>query len=409
MPGKWEYRGHWLDDNVAGNGIFYAYWYERKHVGAGRKRTPRRKSLKTKDIEEARDRLVEHVLKADTVSTSSLITSVLEKYADEILQIRPKGTREAGLWAVKLITEEMEGTEAIAALTEEFQEHLMRSWRQKHHHAATTISRNLTVLSAAIGHARIKDAPKIFYGANYISRRLNIPGGQRRWFPTDDDAFARFIDALGSDAAFHWTIIAMNTLCRPEAALDLGPAQIDLANGLVKLNPDDRAQNDKYRPVVRLTENLASWSEAIPAGYQDVKSNAERGLLEREEPWKLRPRYVPYRSIDSLQSAYTRARKAVELPQMVPHSIRHKMTTVLRSKGVLEDHVSMQLGHTKTEHRTTRLYGEFDPAYLMDCANAIDEYIFELDKRTDRDLFAKSCCKTVANDKIVQISSHREN
>lgn len=93
---------------------------------------------------------------------------------------------------------------------------------------------------------------------------------------------------------------------------------------------------------------------------------------------------------------------------MVPYSIRHKMTTVLRSKGVSEDHVSMQLGHRNPEHRTTRLYGEFDPAYLADCADAIDEYIFDLNKRTDRDLFAQNCCKSVANDKIVNLRSHRE-
>ena len=208
--------------------------------------------------------------------------------------------------------------------------------------------------------------------------------------------------------AFRWIIIAINTACRPEAALDLGPDQIDLDSRLVDLNPEGRPQEPtKYRPAIRLTENLAAWSEVMPSAIQDVESIEEQEQLARERPWKLRARYVPYRTVDSLQSTFnrTRAKEAVGLPRIVPYSIRHKMTTVLRTKQVPEDQVSVLLGHRRPEYRTTRLYGEYDPSYLRDAADAIDEYICELDMRTDRDLTPPSCCKTVASEKIIRLRS----
>ncbi len=57
-----------------------------------------------------------------------------------------------------------------------------------------------------------------------------------------------------------------------------------------------------------------------------------------DRPWKLRPRYVPYRNVDSLQSVFsrTRVRESINLPKLVPYSIRHKMTTILRARQVPE-------------------------------------------------------------------------
>ncbi len=53
-----------------------------------------------------------------------------------------------------------------------------------------------------------------------------------------DDELARFIESLDSDYTFRCLIIALNTACLPEAALDLGPGQIDVENRLVDLNPE---------------------------------------------------------------------------------------------------------------------------------------------------------------------------
>jgi integrase len=258
------------------------------------------------------------------------------------------------------------------------------------------MSRNMSILAAAIEHCRIKDAPKIYYNRNWIAEKLRVPAPVAgKWIPKDDE-LARFIDGLKSNATFYWLIFAMNTACRPEAALDLSPEQIDVETRLVNLNAEGRAQEStKYRPSIRPTENLMGWAEEMPTGIQDTKSVLEQESLAQLRPWKLRPRYVPYRNVDSLQSVFnrTRVRENVNLPKLVPYSIRHKMTTILRTRQVPEDQIAVLLGHRRPEFRTTLMYGEYDPSYLQDAANAIDEYLWDLNKRTDRDLFAPNCCK----------------
>ncbi len=77
-------------------------------------------------------------------------------------------------------------------------------------------------------------------------------------------------------------LIASNTLVRPAAILDLRPAQFDQAHGLLDLNPPDRDQNKKYRPIVPVTPTLRPWL-ALPAGpsdrYVSHRSKAIRSIL----------------------------------------------------------------------------------------------------------------------------------
>jgi len=113
---------------------------------------------------------------------------------------------------------------------------------------------------------------------------------------------------------------------------------------------------------------------------------------------------MPYRNVDRLQSVFSRTRKKVDMPKLVPYSLRHKMTTVLRSKQVPEDQIAIMLGHRRPEFRTTRLYGEFDSGYLRDAANATDEYLYEFNKLTDRDLFAKTQLQKPGNGKVVNLT-----
>ncbi len=56
-----------------------------------------------------------------------------------------------------------------------------------------------------------------------------------------------------------FSMISLNTLARPDAALDLGPMQVDIKRRLAKLNPDGRKQTKKYRPVVPISDTLLPW------------------------------------------------------------------------------------------------------------------------------------------------------
>lgn len=402
--GKWEYRDHWIDNNVAGSDQFYVYWYE--YAGLERKRKVCRRSLKTRSFEEAQDRLIEFVMARDTESEDALVVSILERYCREVTAHLPSA--EAAGRARDLLIEVLDGHERVYDLTAKFQrDFILKVWRERYGHSVGYMSRNMSVLAAAITHCGIKNPPRIHYNKNWIAEKLRAPAPTAgKWIPKDDE-LARFIDHIQSDHTFHWMIIALNTACRPEAAIDLGPDQIDLDARLVHLNPEGRPQDPrKYRPDIRLTDNLAAWAEVMPICVQDVKTEEEREELEKRRSWKLRERYVPYRSIDSLQSVFarTRIRKGVSLPKLVPYSIRHKMTTVLRTKQVPEDQVSMLLGHRRPEFRTTRLYGEYDPAYLRDAASAIDEFLWELNKRTDRSLLPPSVGASASGNNVVRFA-----
>jgi integrase len=402
--GKWEYRGHWIDNNVKGSDSFYAYWYEDDR--ARRTGSQSRKSLKTAALDDAKDRLVAFVLEKQTEQEDALVLSVIAKYYNDVASKLP--SRHQAKRTKALFKEVLEGPERVSDLTEKFQvEKIMRKWLETHGHSAGYLSRNMSMLSAAVRYCGTRHAPKIIHDPRTIAKLLRIaPPTAGKWFPREDDDLARFINSLKSELVFRWTMIALNTACRPEAAIDLGPDQIDLTYGLVDLNPSRRQQEPtKYRPILPLTECLSGWVQEWDARLQDIKSAEERAQLAAEVPWKLLPRYVPFRSVDSLQSTYTRIRKleAVNMPQMVPYSIRNKMVTVLRMKQVPGSQRSKWLGHADHEESrtTSRSYGEFDPTYLRDAANATDEFMFELNKRTDRDLFAPSHCKSTAKDDIL--------
>ncbi len=390
--GKWEYRGHWINNNVRGSDTFYAHWYEGAH--AKRKGRPCRKSLKTGDLEEAKDKLVAFVLRKQTHDEDALILSVLAKYHAEVA---PKlRSREQARRTMELFKEVLEGPERISDLSERFQvDYILKVWRARHGHAAGYLARNMNMLSAAVRYCGAQPTPRIIHDPRTIAKLLRIPPPVAgKWFPRDDDDLARFIDNLGSEMAFRWTVIALNTACRPEAGLDLGPSQIDHKLGLIDLNPEGRPQQPtKFRPVIRLTENLAGWVRSWDKRLQMVRDKKEFEEFKETAPWKLLPRFVPYRSTHSLQREYKRVRqkKAVCLPKIVPYSVRNKMITVMRMAQVPGSQRSLWLGHAdQEESRTTsRSYGEFDPVYLKDAADATDAYLWELNKRTDRDLFAK--------------------
>lgn len=411
MRGKWEYKGHWLDNNVTGSNRYYVLWYpSQQDRRAGR---PRRKTLGTDEIEDAKERLVEFVMRKHTGADDSKIIAVVEKYVEEVADTlgQPKAPKQA----LRHMKHALEGTECISDLTKEFQRDcLMKRWREDFGHSAATISRTLSVLKSAITHCGIEGAPQIQHPERQVCKLLRIkPNNKEKWIPSDDE-LARFLDALGSELAFRWIMICLNTACRPEAGIDLGPASINTENRTIDLNPRGRLQEPtKWRPILRFTENLAGWTEEWDPRIQTVKGEAEVQILKREQPWKLEPRFVPFRGTSSLSSAFKRTRSLsdkngeviIDMPRMCPYSIRNKMVTVMRASSVPGSQRSMWMGHMDEEERqiTSQAYGAYDPSFLKDAADATDEFMFKLNKRTDRDLFAKSHGKSTAKDNIVQL------
>jgi integrase len=369
-----EIGGQWIGSEPGRPGL-YRYWYD-----AGTGKTARAR-LEATDPELAKLELAQLVLAGAPKTQSNYLATILESYFVDVTDCKPSKApaRRAGA-IVDRFFEDVKKRELprVADLDEATQLELIAWCAVTLGHSVKTISRNMSVVAAAIAHAKIAGVD-VIYAPGKVMRALERKGApareeQRRFIPSDAE-LARFLEHAGDGRLFRACIIMLNTGCRPEAALELTPAQINSEVGILELNPEGRRQTKKWRPIVRVPKNLAAWLEA----------------------WKVpaEERIVGYADVDSLQSAITRARVPAKadgtggagLPRLVAYSLRHKLTSVLRRSGVPEDQIAVQLGHKRPHVRTTGLYGDHAPDYLQAAQEAIDAFLVRLDSLTGRALF----------------------
>jgi len=81
------------------------------------------------------------------------------------------------------------------------------------------------------------------------------------------------------------------------------------------------------------------------------------------------------------------------MPELTPYSLRHKMATELRARGVSREELAYQMGHKLTDLRTTDRYTKFDKRYLATAMATIDLYVRDLSKLTKRDLLRPDTLK----------------
>jgi hypothetical protein len=158
-----------------------------------------------------------------------------------------------------------------------------------------------------------------------------------------------------------FVLIVANTLCRPEAATDLRPAQYDRAHQMVDLNPPGRQQTNKFRPIVPVTPTLRPFlGEVVAAG----------------------DRFVSYRGkpIKSILAAFRILKDQAKIEgNVTPYSIRHGMAREMRKRRVPTEQISLVLGHLpKGSDATTSIYAPYDPDYCLEAAAAIEDVMREI-------------------------------
>lgn len=370
-----ELGGYWIRDDEKGRPGLWRYWYD---AGYGRVRRAR---CAGETLEQAKLEIAELIVKGTPKSASSYLAVVLENYTRNVTSAKPSA--DPATRAVALVVEFMTAVKGIKTpRVSEFDERAQREFAawcaRNHEHAVKTISRNLSVIAASFAYGGLD--VEVTYQPGDVANMLEqakapIKNELRRFIPTDLD-LARFLDHAGDGRLFRACIIMLTTACRPEAALDLAPAQVNREIGTAELNPLGRRQTRKHRPIVRVPTTLLGWLDAWE----------EEARLKMQELTS----YVGFASVDSLQSAVTRVREKdeVKLPVMVAYSLRHKIASVLRRSRVSEDQIAQQLGHVRPHLRTTGGYGEFGPDYLKEAADAIDAYMVRLQTLTKRALFA---------------------
>jgi len=220
----------------------------------------------------------------------------------------------------------------------------------------------------------LAQAPAIITDDKSISDIINKPNTRAAQISRPLLTFeqmANFIDAIKYEHAFRYCVIALNTWARPEAIHELNcHKQIDPTYGLVYLNPEGRTQTKKYRPIIRLTDNLKAWVRHW---------NLEYPIMYRGRPAK------------SAKKPINDAFAAVELPGYSRYELRAFMFNQSRRvllpghRRLQKDQRSEWMGHVNQDGSSTgAFYERFDPEFLEDAKDATDLVIKEISKHLKR-------------------------
>jgi integrase len=377
-----ELGGQWIAQDPA-SPFLHRFWTE---PGTGR---TSRASLRTTDLEAAKQLLAEIVIKGTPKTANTPCSAVLLAYFENRTDKLPsaKAARHAG----RLMLACWGQTVRVNAVTEAKQREFAEKSIAKGNSIAY-VSRNLSVLAAALAYAGIPQ--RVIFGKGPMVSRWGLqPKAARRVFIPSDDELARLLALPVVENFWRWMIISLMTGARPEAVLDLKPSQRVRDAGLLHLNPARRVQNKKYRPSVREPKALTEWLDRWEGDMVAVKR--KRLCIPELDPVDISgDSYCGYASVESVQTAIERLRgknteKMVNLPGLSAYSFRHKVTTVLRKARLSEDEIGTQLGHRREAARTTAGYGEWDPDYLQGVASALDAWLLKLQFKVSRkSLFA---------------------
>lgn len=349
-----ELGGQWIAAEPGRRGL-YRYWND---AATGR---TRRASLRTGNLEEAKTRLAEIVVRGAPATTDTYLTIVLRKYFTERTDHLPsaKPARHAGSLALECWGDMTK----ISGLTEERNKHFFE-WSLERGHAISYAARNLGVVATALAHSKIQ-VDLIYNEGAALSKWPDLkPKPKRKIFEPTDEQLARLLRQNMPVNLRRWIMMAMGTVARPTAALELTPASRDRAYGLINLNPEGRRQNKKFRAAVRepaaLARLLNEWER--PVGARRMATD---------------DRYCTYASESSIDTALARvcAPERANLPDLCLYSFRHRGTSVLRTAKVPKEQIDYQLGHRQRGARSTEDYGQYEPGYLDAAQAALNAWI----------------------------------
>lgn len=401
----------WLG-REAGRDQIYKYWYD-----VGTRRT-RRKAIGTNDLEEAKVRLAKEVLAeppkdpldAGNVTIAAIRAYYWEHHASKIRS--QNAARQAFALLLKFLrTQKIEGAPKLGHFGLA-QQHSFAIWcRDTRALSSKSISTYLSTIKAACRFAAkprmIRDgrgverevrllaaAPYIADSEAEVVRVTGTPRSRpRQWLPEPHE-LAAIIDNIRpeDEQVFRYIIMALNTWARPEAICQLSvKSQVDFGRGLIHLNPDGRQQNNKFRPTIRLTDNLRGWL---------LHWNLDRPIVYNG---------APVNTIDNrtLRRAARRGGVA-NTTALTKYTLRHYMATKVRAVpgiDVSREQRAEWLGHLDPEHNTTQgWYESMDADYLLAPALATDGVLAHLNTLTRRSLVAPGA---VAGSRLVVVGNNQ--
>lgn len=345
----------WLADRKDGRSPFYQIcWYDETT------QTSRRKSSGCARLDEAKRAILAHA-EADLAAgpqkaEDALVVALLLQYwKDHGHSRRNAPTVEGSLRTfTAFLDQDKAGIDATVAELKPDVFRRFRNWRMAPHgwdilwrgerfeHRSEgvrgeSVQRNLDDVRAALNHAvslgRIPYAPKVH----------SVPT-EMRSLPRDTRMTIKELGALVGYAAYdiealRWILGMIATGARPEAVLwwDLRRQWQDRGPNL-DTHPADEPRTKKRNAVVPVIPEFRPWAEA----------------------WADRP----HPRVKSRRTWWRTMRSALGFPpSFIPKTIRHTISTELRSRGVPMEQIEGLLGHS-VGSRTTQVYAKYDPDRL---------------------------------------------
>jgi hypothetical protein len=391
-------------------GVWYACRYD------ARTRTTRRRSLKTRDVEQAKIKLAALIAAAPQAANAQAAPGAGEVMTLAALKAYMEGrgsmiaSEDAAARAVQLFTDHLEATRSLAApvafWTPARQLEFARWCRSEHGHSAPYIARLFNVMRSAfidatqvkmrpdaVGNlteaALIASAPRIVMTCERISKELNIAARTPRQPLPSLDQMAKLLDALETEHLFRFAIMALCTWARPQAILDLDPTmQVTWHDGSIDLAPAGWIPTNKRRSRQPISLCLAGWLKRWM--YED----AERAALDREAgkpPVETGLLVYKRERVACVKRAFRRIGRELGIEGFSQKKFRPFMNDQARKLFAMvpRENRSRWLGHVVRDgSRTTDHYESDDPHALADVALATDCIISLLAERCERPLFA---------------------
>lgn len=221
-------------------------------------------------------------------------------------------------------------------------------FQQKAGKANATIRRQLAIFTAALNFAK---------GEGWIEKTPSLekpkePPPKDLWMTPEQ--VRQFLNNCKTPHIKLFTLLALNTLSRKAAILDLKWSQVDMDRRLINFNPPERIQTKKRRVPVGINDNLyAALLEASEFAHTEfvIEFNGKRVIDNKK--------------------AFARAAKNANLDWITPHVLRHTGATLLAQKGVSLWEIAGIMGDrlaTVEKH-----YAKHHPDYLKKAIDALDD------------------------------------
>jgi integrase len=218
-------------------------------------------------------------------------------------------------------------------------EEMAREYVRRRDRSQSTTRYELSMLSVALRWAvkqdLIETAPEIW--------RPEAPERREKHLTTRE--FAKWFAEVKATHARLYVDLALATIARPTAILELTWRQVDWEHGTLNLNPPGRRQTRKRRPVVALDP------ETLEALREAHRGSQSEYIIERGG-----------KKVASIKKAFQAASQRSGI-RVTPYTLRHTGAVWAAERGTPMAELAQFMGHDD-DRTTSKFYARFSPTYL---------------------------------------------